>query len=103
VIWLTQWLCEQRHCAFVMAWDETKSGAAEVERVGIAVASSGVVTNRCGICGGGIKPESEPTIFATMKEAVPALVAFQSRQIATRRALDAMGMTIEKLDQPSRS
>lgn len=95
-IMLTQWLCALRHAAYAIPWDPARMTPAEVEDAGRAIFGA-VLTDHCGICGGPIAPEHARTTFLTMDAALAALAESARQQAATRRVLDALGMTVERL------
>ena len=95
-VWITQWLCAARHCAFMVPWDDRDRTAEQVVQDAERMASEQHVNMHCGICGGGIRPEHGRTRFTSLMDALPELLELQRRQIDSRRILDAMGMTVEK-------
>lgn len=97
MIWLTQWLCPVRHCAIAMAWSDRTSAAAEIVRQVEEVAfESGLINRHCGICGGGLRVEHTRTPYTNIAEAYGHLQRSQSDQVATRRALEAQGVTYDQ-------
>ena len=101
-IWLTQWLCPRRHCAYAVPWDPAERSVGDVEALGAELARGLGLNERCGICGGPIAPESAPTVFPTTAAAMGALAEAQAAQLATRRLLDDRGLTVERLPRPER-
>jgi hypothetical protein len=97
VIYLTQWLCAARHCAFALAWDDTEHQPKQIEAEGHGYAERHGLRPECGICGGAIAPEHGRTRFQTMAEALPSLTKSQADQVATRLLLDAVGATKVRL------
>lgn len=97
-VWLTQWLCSARHCAFAIPWDPSLGQmAAEIESVGQRIALEQGINLRCGICGRSIAPEHSPTRCSTLAEAFRALEVVQAEQLATRAVLDRLGLTRDVL------
>jgi hypothetical protein len=95
-IMLTQWLCRLRHAAYAIPWDSRKQAAAEIEAAGRDLIGS-VLNDRCGICGQPIAPEHRTTAFPTMDDALKGLAESARDQVLTRRTLDRLGLTVEKL------
>lgn len=87
MIWLTQWLCPQRHCSIALAWDEKETTAAAIEDTGEGLYRRGVVNRWCGICGGELHVEHGRSKFKTMEEAKPFLEECQKENLAAREAL----------------
>lgn len=98
-IWITQWLCAQRHCAFAIPWDDTTTTPQEIERQGLTILEKKLLNPWCGICKGEVKPEHGRTTFATMEEALPHLEAGMHSQLESRRLLDILGISKEKLPE----
>jgi hypothetical protein len=94
---LTQWLCGKRHAAFAIPWDDTKTTAEEIEGAGAALRAEEGINDHCGICLGPIAPEHGRTTYASVEQALPALLDIQGAQLASRRTLDALGLSAEKL------
>lgn len=97
-VWISQMLCPARHCALAAAWLDDESHpktAAEQLRASAALLGQG---DLCGICGGRLSIEHARTRFATMAEALPELRASERRNPETRRRLDALGVTRERLN-----
>jgi hypothetical protein len=88
-VWLTQWLCERRHCALAAAWEPTETTATEVE----GRPWPPELNPWCGICGGTLRPESAATVFATMTDARRAFDQVEAAQLASRREMDRLGLT----------
>lgn len=97
MIWLSQWLCPRRHCSIGLAWNDTSDTSDHVERSGEELFTSGVLTRRCGICGGKLAVTHSRSRFATMDEARPALEQLQQEQFRTRQVLQAYGLTYESM------
>jgi hypothetical protein len=95
-IMLTQWLCRKRHAAYAIPWDSREKTTAEIEAAGRDLIGT-VVNDRCGICGDRIAPEHKATSFPTMDAALAGLAASARDQVVTRRTLDRLGLTVEKL------
>jgi hypothetical protein len=87
MIYISQWLCSQRHCSIAVAWDEKDSNEKEVERQGEEIYTSGVLNRRCGLCSGELRVEHRASIFQTIEEAKPWLELFQRNQMITRSAI----------------
>ena len=95
-VWLTQWLCPSRHCAFALAWDDAETTAEALVAEGARQRAQNGLRDRCGICGANeLHPDHGPTQFKTMAEALPALRVLEAQQLLTRRVLDALGLTAE--------
>lgn len=95
MIWLTQWLCPDRHCAIATAWDETAKTREVVEVEGWAYLAAARLNGWCGICGGALVPEHARTGFLTVDDAYAAMAVLQQKQRAARRVLDALGLTVD--------
>lgn len=77
MIYLTQWLCANRHCSIALAWDDqTDSEGAMAER-GEDLYRSGLVNRWCGLCGSDLAPDPEhgQTPFTTRGELLEFLSA----------------------------
>lgn len=94
---LTQWLCPSRHCSFALPWDDAVTTAETMVEVGNDLAREAGINPYCGICGAPIAPESAPTGFATVASAIVALADSQTEQLRSRRTLDRLGLTKERL------
>lgn len=98
-IWITQFLCPARHAAFAIPWDDTtttaEAMAAEGEHLRVALG----LNAHCGICGEPIAPEAGRTLFGSLADAVVAMQRSQADQLASRHAMDRLGLTRERLDQ----
>lgn len=88
-VWISQWLCPERHCAIALAWPDEEANAAEAEKKGEHLFTVGVVNRWCGICHGALHVEHDRTVFKTMQEATPLLSALEREQMRTRAELDA--------------
>lgn len=96
MIWLTQWLCPQRHCVIAIAWDDRQTNKGDVIVEGARQIVAHGLAVRCGICGSVlIEPEHGRTCFTDLETARPLLLAAQAGQLATRAALDAAGLTVD--------
>lgn len=83
MIWLTQWLCPNRHCAIAVAWDDQEMTTEEAERRGEQAFTQGI--NRwCGICGGSLHVEHGRTRFETTAEALPHLRRIERANLQAR-------------------
>ena len=87
MIWITQWLCPERHCSIGLSWDDTQTNSQEVERKGEELFQSGAINRWCGICNGTLHVEHGQTAFQTMEEAMPSLIAHQQANENARRIL----------------
>jgi hypothetical protein len=87
VIWITQWLCPQRHCSIGFAWDDTDTTAEEIEKKGEKLFESGAFNRYCGICHGDLHVEHGKTTFKTMEEAAPELAVLQAANLKAREIL----------------
>jgi hypothetical protein len=82
-IMLTRWRCEQGHAALGVPWDAASTEqATALAAVTILMASSGL-GDQCGICGGALTPESQPTTFDTFDEALTTLIDLATAQLRT--------------------
>lgn len=86
-IWISQWLCPQRHCSVALAWDENQITAEEVKDEGEAIYDTGVINRYCGICNGGLHVEHGKTIFKNMDEAAQLLSLLQAANLRSRDIL----------------
>jgi hypothetical protein len=87
MIWITQWLCPQRHCSIALAWDDLLTTAEAIEAQGESFYTSGAINRTCGICGGELHVEHGRTVFKTMDEAMPSLALLQSANLRARNFL----------------
>jgi hypothetical protein len=87
MIWITQWLCPERHCSIGLSWDDTENTPEEIEKQGEDIYESGLVNRYCGICGGDLHVEHGKTIFKTMEEAKPVLAVLQEENLRARELL----------------
>lgn len=87
MIWITQWLCPQRHCSIGFAWDDTETTPEEAEKKGEEIYKSGAINRYCGICGGELHVEHGETAFKTMEEASPVLLLLQEANLRARTIL----------------
>ena len=88
MIWLTQWLCPQRHCSIALLWDDGQDRAPAIVVRGEEVYARRTVNRWCGICGSReLRPEAGRTIFQTMAEAVPAFDVLQAANLHSRQWL----------------
>jgi len=83
MIWLTQWLCPNRHCAIALAWDDQESTAEDAECQG-EQAFQRLFNRWCGICGQSLHVEHGRTHFKTMEEAKPHLESLQRANLRAR-------------------
>jgi hypothetical protein len=101
-IWLSAWLCGQRHLAFGFAWDDDPTLAKPctreiVEGAGLAMMQKLVpgLRDRCGICGFSIAPETYNTPFADIPQAERVLAVLQAEQMVGRAVLELAGLTVD--------
>lgn len=87
-IWITQWLCPDRHASIALMWDPRATTARAIEDQGEAIYRSGAVGRYCGICGRGLTLEHAPTRYVTMHEAEIAGRAVEAANLATREHFD---------------
>lgn len=87
MIWITQWLCPQRHCSIALGWDDKVTTASVIEAAGEGLYDRGVINRWCGICGGDLHIEQSRTSFETMEEAEPFLEECQNANLAARSIL----------------
>lgn len=100
-IWLTQWLCPERHCSIALAWDDTTDQAEHIVKQGEAIYATGALNRHCGICGGALAPEHGRTKWQTMEEAKGPIAEVEKLQIASRELMDSLGLPVEKRQPPS--
>ena len=86
-IWVTQWLCPQRHCSIAYVWDDQEKTQEEIEATGERLYSDSVFRRHCGICGGGLHVEHGATKFKTIEEAQPEVERLQELNLQTRRII----------------
>lgn len=98
MMYITQALCSQRHCACAVLWDSTEMTQAEAERKLKETMALQNFRPHCGICGGGLSLESARTKYATIDEAKAAAAPLLEANIASRRLLDSLGLTKERLN-----
>ena len=84
MIWITQWLCSNRHCAIAEAWDDQEMSAGEAERRGEQAFTQRILNRWCGICGGSLHVEHGRTKFTTMEEALPHIKAIEQANLRAR-------------------
>ncbi len=84
MIWLTQWLCPNRHAAIAVAWDDQEDTAETAERRGEELFARGILNRWCGICSGQLHVENHATAFATLEEAMPYLKAIEGANLLAR-------------------
>jgi hypothetical protein len=87
MIWITQWLCPERHCCIALAWDDALTNEQEAAKKGEELFQSGVLISWCGICNGKLHIEHERTDFKTMEEAMPSLVLTEIANAFARKIL----------------
>jgi len=85
-VYVTQYLCEQRHCIVTMAWED---GGAEtrdtVEHKLLSITREMKINPWCGLCGSAkLHFEHALSPFATLAEAMPSLNECQEAQRLTR-------------------
>ncbi len=93
MIWISQWLCPERHCVFALTWsDGLIDGSSEsAEREGKRLISESHPDGDfcCGMCGSDqITISHDKTRFETMEEAKPHLEKSQTNQLITRLLTD---------------
>ena len=88
MIWLSQWVCADRHCSIALLWDDGGETREGIEAQGEAFYNRKVIHRYCGICGGALHLEHALTRFATMEEALPVVEVVQEANLATRRFLE---------------
>lgn len=84
MIWISQWLCPERHCAIAVAWNDQETTAKEAERQGEQAFAKGIVNRWCGICGGSLHVEHGRTRFKTMDEALPRIKEIEQANLLAR-------------------
>src|SRR5262245_41333797 len=70
MVWLTQFLCPSRHCAFGAVWDDAAQTREGIERALRAQARQAGLREECGICGASVTPEHR-ALAMTLAEAEP--------------------------------
>jgi len=93
MIWLTQFLCPSRHCAFGAVWDDETQSRDEIERDLRAQTRAAGLVEECGICGAAVTPEHRALPGMTMEQALPIAKELQQANLASRALLDAFGLT----------
>ena len=89
MIWITQWLCPNRHANIALAWDDQTTTAQQVEEEGEALYNKEVFNRWCGICHGELHVEHGRTKYKTMEEAEPALKEVEQLNLAARNILSS--------------
>ena len=84
MIWVSQWLCADRHCSIALLWDEGEETLEAIEGKGEGLYQRKVLNRWCGICGGALTVEHARTRFATMEEALPVMEVLQEVNLAAR-------------------
>lgn len=84
MIWLTQWLCPNRHTSIALAWDDQSTTAEQIEEEGESIYKKGLLNHWCGICRGELHVEHGRTRFKTMEEAQPYLERIQQAYLVAR-------------------
>ncbi len=86
MIWVTQYLCPDRHALFALAWDDNEMSQASVEAEGekMFTENGGPLNRWCELCGGAPHVEHQESLFQTMEEAMPTLKQVESENIRTR-------------------
>lgn len=96
MIWITQCLCEHRHCIMAAAWDDTKTKQHDAEHdlrnALTQLVLDGVINSHCRICKSKTwSYESGRTRFRTMEEAKELLAVVQAANIASGDILESDG------------
>jgi hypothetical protein len=90
MIHIIQLLCPERHCLLATVYDpREKDGAAALAEMKAAVERAierNIIEPECGLCRSrDWRYEDQPTIFKTLDEAIPVLLAQQrAQQISAR-------------------
>ena len=86
-VYVTQYLCEQRHCIVAMAWEEGGAETREtVEHKLLSITREMKINPWCGLCGSAkLHFEYALSPFATLTEALPSLQASEAAQSLTRQ------------------
>jgi hypothetical protein len=88
MIWITQWLCPQRHCSIGLFWDDAQETKNTVTAQGEAMYRKGPINRWCGICGSRkLKPEHAVTRFRSLEEGMPEFRRMQRENLATRKII----------------
>ena len=88
MIWLTQWICPNRHCSIALAWDDAESTAGEIVSKGEGLYQRGTINPWCGICGHvGLQVEHGATRFQSLEEAMPSLLEAQNANAQARATI----------------
>ena len=103
MIWLTQWLCPQRHASICFVWDPLEENQPDVVRKGEALFEKGIAARICGICGStDLTPMHDRTRFHTMEEAAPTIKRTQERNDLARHILgDPTPINTDELPYPT--
>ena len=90
-LWITQWLCPQRHCLFMLTWNPDEgTSSAEAKKIGEGYFDS-IFSRVCALCGSeDIKAEEAKTIFKDLEEAEPALMVSQMHQLEIALATEKL-------------
>jgi hypothetical protein len=89
MIWISQWLCPERHCSIAMAWDDTEETREAIEEKGEAVYARGSINRYCGICRGDLHVVHGRTKFNTIDEAMGPLLEMERANMTSRTRLMA--------------
>ena len=100
-VYITKWTCAAGNWSFGVAWDDRTDNETHVVAMVEAYAYGIAKFNpHCGICGGAIWPCTEPTGYTDLATAEPEFMRLQEEQLALRRHLDNLGLTVEKMVEP---
>lgn len=89
MIWLTQWLCPQRHCSIAVAWDDRHATKEQIVEKGEARYRYGTINRWCFLCNShDLNPEHQQTRFRSLEEAAPDLLFLQLQNMRTRDFLN---------------
>jgi hypothetical protein len=87
MIWISQWLCPERHCSIALAWDDKEATSEAIEEKGEGIYAMGSINRHCGICGGDLQVEHGRTKFKTMDEAMGPLKEQEAQQLLARNII----------------
>jgi hypothetical protein len=95
MIWITQCLCERRHCMMAGAWNDAEmareQGIRKTRETITGMIERGLIDSRCPICQSSkFHYETARTKWQTLEEATAALAASEAMQRGTGDLLAQM-------------
>ena len=87
MIYITQWICEKRHCLFAVPWQASDASHKDIELLGEFVMILKKLPMRCTICEGRWLIEHGKTDFKDMAEAVHEVLSISITTHLKRQAL----------------